>query len=148
MVEPTDSQDAYDYLFHAFELSEKYQLPVLYRVTTRVCHSKCVLNRSREHKELKPTHYERNVKQTVMIPAFARLAHRSLRAKLHEAEEQNNAGFLVEEKTGSPDLGIIATGISYQHALDAAPEASFLKTLVSNTLKTPKTTLWKILILQ
>ena len=45
MFEPADSQECYDFLIRAFEISEAYRRPVLFRVTTRVCHSKCILER-------------------------------------------------------------------------------------------------------
>lgn len=127
MLEPTDSQEAYLYTLRAFEMSEQYHLPVLLRVTTRICHSKCIVERHHATEAPRPTHYERDVKQNVMIPAFARAAHRKLRAKLNELALFNESSDFVEETMNNASLGIIASGIAYQHALDAAPDASFLK---------------------
>jgi indolepyruvate ferredoxin oxidoreductase alpha subunit len=128
MLEPADSQEAYDYTIRAFELAEEYRTPVLLRLTTRVCHSKCALVRRGETIPPRPTHYTKDVKSNVMIPAYARPAHRRLRARLAAIAARNDAaGEFVREIKGSAKLGIVASGISYMHARDAAPEASFLK---------------------
>ena len=126
MLEPSDSQEAYDFTRRAFEISEAYRRPVLLRMTTRVCHSKCVLER-REAVEPKSVKFDKDPKSNVMIPAYARIAHRKLRAALHELEALNEKGEFTRKIAGSPELGIITSGISFQHVRDAAPEASILK---------------------
>jgi indolepyruvate ferredoxin oxidoreductase alpha subunit len=127
MLEPADSQEAYDFTIRALELSEKYRAPVILRVTTRVCHSKCVVTRLDEPTVAPAIGYERDIKQNVMIPAYARIAHKKLRAKLHDIEKFNETSEFVKEINKSDELGIITSGISYAHCLDAAPEASILK---------------------
>ncbi len=125
MLEPADSQEAYDYMMCAFELSEEFHTPVLFRLTTRVCHSKCVVQRHKPVKPVPPIHYVKDVKSNVMIPAYARLAHRRLRARL--AEMTGRALEFVREVKKGTELGIVTSGISFQHCLDAAPDASILK---------------------
>ncbi|MDD3885525.1 MAG: thiamine pyrophosphate-dependent enzyme [Victivallaceae bacterium] len=127
MLEPADSQECYDFLKRAFEISEAYRRPVLFRLTTRVCHSKCVLERGSDRLAPGAGHYERDAKSSVMIPAYARIAHRKLRAALHELEKLNEQGEFTREIRKSADLGVITSGIAYQHVLDAAPDASVLK---------------------
>ena len=129
MFEPSDSQECYDMLFAAFELADKFRSPVLFRMTTRVCHSQCVIERRRMENPQppKPVAFTRDPKSNVMVPAFARLAHRRMRADLQAMREFNEQGGFIVEKTGSAELGIITGGIGYQHVLDAAPEASVLK---------------------
>ncbi|HSQ41551.1 MAG TPA: thiamine pyrophosphate-dependent enzyme [Fibrobacteraceae bacterium] len=134
MFEPADSQDAYDLLRIAFETSECWQIPVLFRLTTRVCHSKSPVQPLAPWGEIPaemsvpaPT-FERNISSRVMMPAFAKPAHRRLRSKLAEIQVWNETeapGLL--EIPGSKSLGIIAAGICVHHAQDAAPEASVLK---------------------
>lgn len=69
MFEPFDSQASYDFTLAAFELSERWRLPVLLRVSTRVCHSKTVVV-PREALPPPPSpHYARDVRGRVMIPA-------------------------------------------------------------------------------
>ncbi len=126
MLEPSDSQECYDFLIRAFELSEAFRRPVLFRITTRVCHSKCLMSR-RGKVEPHATRFDKDPKSNVMIPAYARIAHRKLRAALHEMATLNEKGEFTQEIQGSSELGIITSGISFQHVRDAAPEASVLK---------------------
>lgn len=127
MFEPADSQECYDFTFAAFELAERFRSPVLLRLTTRVCHSKCVFERRFAPREHRTGSFERNPRLNVMVPAFAREAHRRLRADLAKMCELNEEGKYTIRRDGDPALGIITSGISYQHVLDAAPEASVLK---------------------
>lgn len=127
MVEPSDSQEAYDFFLQAVEISEKWQIPVLFRVTTRVCHSRSVVRPGAPVEGLKPPSFVRDVRGRVMIPAYARAAHRRLRQKLAEIAAWNEAGPLNTVFEAGRQLGIIASGVAYAHARDAAPEASVLK---------------------
>lgn len=128
MLEPSDSQEAYDLLFKAFELSECFRMPVLFRLTTRVCHSKCLVKRRETALPPAAGRYVKDVKSNVMIPAYARLAHRKLRAKLAELARLNDeSNEFVREIRHGDALGIITSGICYQHCREAAPEASILK---------------------
>ena len=127
MLEPSDSQEAYDFTAAAIEISERWQTPVLLRLTTRICHSKTVVvRRDLPGPEAAPR-YERDVTARVMIPAYARDAHRRLRAKLDEIAAWAEETDLNREIAGDDALGIIASGIAFQHAREAAPGARFLK---------------------
>jgi len=84
MLEPSDAQESYDFTAAAIALSERWKTPVLLRMVTRVCHSKSVVTpRSLPPPPTAP-HFEHDSKTRVMIPAYARLAHRRLRTKLAE----------------------------------------------------------------
>src|SRR5664279_1146642 len=72
MLEPSDSQEAYDFLWAAIEMSERWKIPVLYRVTTRVCHSYTVVQPRENPGAPKPASFERDIRGRVMIPAYAR----------------------------------------------------------------------------
>ena len=129
MFEPADSQECYDFLCAAFELADKFRSPVLFRMTTRVCHSQCIVERRFAGKPMaeKAASFTRDPKSNVMVPAFAKLAHKRLRADLAAMQKINEAGEFFSVVNGSADLGIITSGISYQHVLDAAPEVSVFK---------------------
>jgi indolepyruvate ferredoxin oxidoreductase alpha subunit len=71
--------------------------------------------------------YTKDAPGHIMMPAFARAAHRELRAKLHEMQKWNEVSGPNKILEGSKSLGIITSGISFQHVRDAAPEASILK---------------------
>jgi indolepyruvate ferredoxin oxidoreductase alpha subunit len=128
MLEPSDSQEAYDFTLLAIEVSERWGLPVLLRLTTRVCHSKTVVRPAGSSLPPKlPAAYARDVRGRVIIPAHARPAHRRLREKLARVLAWNEAEGPNRAIAGDPSLGIITSGISFMHAREAAPGASFLK---------------------
>ena len=127
MLEPSDSQEAYDFFLQAAELSEKWQIPILFRVTTRICHSKSVVRPSLPVEDLKAPSFNRDVRGRVMIPAYARIAHRRLRQKLAEITRWNETSPLNSVHEADRKLGIITSGISWAHVREAAPEASVLK---------------------
>ena len=127
MLEPSDSQEAYDFTLLAIEVSERWSVPVLLRMTTRVCHSKTVLSPRDSIAQPGPATFERDIPGRVMIPAYARPAHRRLRAKLAEIAAWNEASGPYHKCDGSPGLGIVASGIAFMHAREAAPEAAMLK---------------------
>jgi indolepyruvate ferredoxin oxidoreductase, alpha subunit len=126
-LEPADAQEAYDLFFTAIEISERWHLPVLFRMTTRVCHSKSLVLPRAERLAPPAAHWERDVKGRVMIPSNARPAHRRLRAKLLEIASWVESSDLVRHEAGDPKLGIVTSGVAYLHAAEAAPAASFLK---------------------
>src|SRR5512144_2357915 len=69
MLEPSDSQEAYDFLWAAIEMSERWKIPVLFRVTTRVCHSYTLVTPRPEQAPVPgPANFERDIKGRVMIP--------------------------------------------------------------------------------
>jgi indolepyruvate ferredoxin oxidoreductase alpha subunit len=127
MLEPSDSQEAYDFVFAAIDLSERWKVPVLLRVTTRVCHSYTVVKPRPADGALKPASFQRDIRGRVMIPAYARPAHRRLRQKLAEIQAWGETCPLNHIHSGSNSLGIITSGISYMHVREAAPDASVLK---------------------
>ena len=71
ILEPADSQDAYDLTLAAFDISHKWRIPVMLRMTTRVCHSKSILRHRQPRQDAARTHFHRNIPWRVMIPAHA-----------------------------------------------------------------------------
>ena len=140
LFEPADSQEAYDLLRTAFEVSERRQLPVLFRLTTRVSHSKSPVKPRWPVGTTPPDtgaprpEFVRNIAGRVMVPGHARPAHRRLRAKLADLQAWNEAQGPNRVERRSPALGIITSGISYHHVREAAPEASVLKLSLSHPL--------------
>jgi len=133
MLEPSDSQEAYDFTFRAIEMSERWRIPVLLRMTTRVCHSRTVVARRQPTAPSAAPHFNHDIQGRVMIPAYARKAHRRLRAKLAEIKAWNETSGLnvvVEGDSSAPPCpyrGIITAGVSFVHAREAAPAARVLK---------------------
>jgi indolepyruvate ferredoxin oxidoreductase alpha subunit len=141
MVEPSDSQEAYDFFFRAVEISERWRIPVLFRMTTRVCHSKAVVRAGSNGPaaaagigSVPVPHFEHDISGRVMIPANARPAHRRLRAKLAEIAAWGETSPLNRVEAADRRLGIVTSGVSYLHAAEAAPGAGFLKIGLVNPL--------------
>jgi len=126
-LEPSDSQEAYDLTLKGYEISERWGLPVMLRMTTRVCHSKSVVRPDGAVASKATPHFEHDRRGRVMIPGFARPAHRRLRAKLAEVQAWNETSPLNRRMDGDRSLGIITAGVAYVHAREAAPAASMLK---------------------
>jgi len=138
MLEPSDSQEAYDLTLQAVEISERWNIPVLLRMTTRVCHSRTVVELRNSAPPPQVTHFHRDLRGRVMIPAYAREAHRRLRAKLAEIKTWNETCALNRVVEGDQSLGIITSGISYMHVREAAPGAGVLKLAFTHPLPTEK----------
>src|SRR5579862_2432913 len=77
MLEPADSQESYDFTRLAIELSHKWNMPILLRMTTRVCHSSSAV-RPRAQSTGPQPHFAHDIPSRVMIPAYAGPAHRRL----------------------------------------------------------------------
>jgi indolepyruvate ferredoxin oxidoreductase alpha subunit len=129
MLEPSDSQEAYEFTLRALEIAERWHKPVMLRMTTRICHSKTVLRRggARPIPPPRPAVYARNIPGRVMIPGYARPAHKRLRTALAQMAAWNETSGLNRIVEGLPALGIVTSGISYQHVREAAPETRVLK---------------------
>ena len=127
MIEPSDSQEAYDFTAAAIELSERWGTPVLLRLTTRVSHSKSIVRTRALAGPPAPPSFERDIPARVMIPAYARPAHKRLRERLNALRQWNETAPLNRVLEGGGDLGIIASGIAAMHAREAAPQARLLK---------------------
>lgn len=134
MVEPSDSQEAKDYVKTAYEISEKYDTPVLFRITTRIAHSKSLVELgSRVEAGVKP--YVKNTKKYVMIPAHSKVKHVEVEERLKKLREYSNDCPLNKIEWGSNKIGIITSGISYQYAKEVFKDnASYLKIGMSNPL--------------
>jgi indolepyruvate ferredoxin oxidoreductase alpha subunit len=127
MLEPSDSQEAYEFTLRAIEIAERWQAPVLLRMTTRVCHSKTIVRRGAAISAPRAAHFEHDASTRVMIPAYARPAHVRLRKNLSEMAAWNDKEGPNQIIEGLPSLGIIASGVAFQYVREAAPEASVLK---------------------
>ncbi len=131
MLEPSSSQEAYDLFGLAIEMSERWGTPVLFRMTTRICHSKTIV----ELRDLPQTDreigFERDIHKRVMVPAFARPAHRKLRETLKAIAAWNDSEGpnRIHEPSGGGEasLGIITDGITAQHVREAEPGARVLQ---------------------
>lgn len=133
VLEPSDSQEAIDFVKFAFEISEKYDTPVIVRTTTRLSHSQGIVTlNDREEVEDKP--YVRDIVKNVVVPGNAKLRHLVV-------EDRNNslivdsAEFTINSlEYRDKGIGIITSGIPYQYVKEALPNASVLKLGIVNPL--------------
>lgn len=127
MIEPSDSQEAKDFVKTAFEISERFDTVVLFRVTTRISHSKGLVELG-ERVEVGVKPYFKDTKKYVMIPAHARAKHIEVEERLQRLQEYSNNCKLNTIERGSKNIGIITSGISYQYAKEIfGCDASYLK---------------------
>ncbi|MEN8141342.1 MAG: indolepyruvate ferredoxin oxidoreductase subunit alpha [Thermodesulfobacteriota bacterium] len=127
MLEPSDPAEALVMLKEAFELSEKYDTPVILRTTTRLAHVKgmvAVGERAMGSVELK---FEKNPQKFVMLPGHARMRRRVVEERMSALRDfaEEYSGNISEP--GDKKMGIISGGVAYLHAREAFPEAAFLK---------------------
>jgi indolepyruvate ferredoxin oxidoreductase, alpha subunit len=127
MLEPSDSDEARAFTKLAFELSERFDTPVLLRTTTRVSHSKSVVSHGRREKARPAKMPTPKPAKYVMIPGYSEARHDLAEERLEalrtfaEGFEHNTAEY------GDNDIGVVTSGISYQYVKEALPEACVLK---------------------
>jgi len=130
MLEPADSAEAKEYTKLAFELSEKFDTPVLLRLTTRVCHSKGLVELA-DRKEQEPIPYVKNAAKYVATPANGKVLRKKLPARLAAMEAYANTAAVnqpVYGKMGAGSVGVVTSGVAYQYAREVfGPEVSYLK---------------------
>lgn len=134
MVEPADSKECKDYIEKAYQLSEQFDTPVLYRLCTRVSHSQSLVEpKDRMEPELKE--YKKDIAKYVMMPAMAKRKHPIVEKRQSDLAELAETTDLNQVIMGDTKIGIITAGISYQYAREVfGDKASYLKLGLINPL--------------
>jgi len=127
MLEPSDSQEAKDFVAEALLLSEQYDTPVLLRTTTRISHSKGAVAVGPRSASPITKGFTKNIQKYVMIPAFARKRHVEVEKRLAQMEQAANSYTLNKMEIKDTSLGFVTSGICYSYVRDAFPNASILK---------------------
>jgi indolepyruvate ferredoxin oxidoreductase alpha subunit len=127
MFEPSDSQEAKDFIKLGFEVSEKFDTPVMVRSVTRISHAKGIVALQDPVVPPVPIEIKKDTAKYTMLPSFARIRHafieeRFLRLKEFAEQFQGN-----RMEVNDPMIGIISAGISYQYAKEVFPNYSYLK---------------------
>lgn len=127
MLEPSDSAEALAFTKLAYELSEKYDTPVLLKMCTRVSHSQSVVEtQERVVPESKP--YEKNVQKYVMLPANARGRHPIVEQRTLDLTDFAEKTEINRVEMGGKEIGIITASTSYQYVKEVfGDEVSVLK---------------------
>lgn len=127
MLEPSDSQECLDMVKAAFTLSEALDLPVLIRMTTRICHSKSLVETSpREEVEIRS--YQKNVAKTITVPAMARGLRLTLEKRVAKARACSEDSAFNRIEKGDGKIGVITSGVCYYYAKEVfGKTSSYLK---------------------
>lgn len=126
MLEPSDSQEAKEFTILGFEISEDFDTPLLLRLSTRLCHSKTVVELG-ERKEVPVKGYEKDIKKRLVLPAHARLRHIYVEERLKKLSKFSEQFEYNKMEFNDKSIGIISSGIAYQYAKEVLPDASYLK---------------------
>ena len=133
VIEPSDSAEAKDYFKIAFELSEKFDRPFIFRTTTRLAHSQGLVElQDRVVPEDKV--YEKNIQKNVMMPGNAKIRHIEIEKRNLELAEAADTLPINRVEMNDTKIGVITSGIPYQYVKEAMPEASVLKLGMVNPL--------------
>lgn len=138
LLEPSTSQEAKEMLKEAFEISEKYDTPVLYRVTTRLCHSKGIVE-CFDRKEVGIKDYIKDPQKNLTVPAHARIRRIAVEERLKELEEFSNSTPLNYYEINDTKIGIVASGMCYTYAQEVfGKDASYMKLGFTNPMPIEK----------
>ena len=133
VIEPSDSSEAKEFIKTAFELSEKFDRPFIYRTTTRLAHSQCMVELG-ERENIKDRPYEKNIPKYVMMPGNAKRRHVEIEKMNMLLKEAADTLPINKVEMNDTKIGVITSGIPYQYVKEALPDASVLKLGMVNPL--------------
>ena len=127
MLEPSDSQEAKDFVKLAFYISERFDTPVFLRMTTRVSHSKSVVHMENPAPAADKTDMRVNAAKYVMVPMNARVRRVEVEERMQRLQAFAETCPINIMEMNHPEVGIITAGMPYQYAKDVFPHYSYLK---------------------
>ncbi|MDR3225280.1 MAG: indolepyruvate ferredoxin oxidoreductase subunit alpha [Clostridiales Family XIII bacterium] len=128
MLEPSDAAECRAYIIGAYELSERFDTPVLFRMTTRICHSKGIVE-VEDRQDVSVKKYEKRTEKFTMLPVNAKKRHKIREELLAEAEAYaNDCPYNRVEECPDAKIGVITSGVSYQYSREVFGDGvSYLK---------------------
>lgn len=127
MLEPADSQECKDFTLLAFEISERFDTPVMLRTTTRISHSKSIVELGEPVQGLPEAKLVRNAAKLVMLPGNARVRHPLVEERVKKLGEYGANSDINRMEMRSKEIGVITSGVPYQYVREVLPDASTLK---------------------
>ena len=127
ILEPADSQEALDFLRLGLELSEQFTTPVILRTTTCVSHSRTLVSTGPRVATGRQIRFEKDPPRFVPIPLWARQMRVKVEDRMHRLAEMANSTSANRIEWRDRTLGIVTSGVTYQHVRDIFPQASVLK---------------------
>ncbi|MZP29701.1 indolepyruvate ferredoxin oxidoreductase subunit alpha [Heliobacterium undosum] len=137
MLEPSDSQEAKDMVKLALDMSERFDTPVLLRITTRIAHSQSLVELG-EPMERAVEPYKKDAKKYVMIPAYARTRRLFIEERDKQLADFSETVEVNRVEMRDPSFGIVTSGVSYQYVREAFPDASVLRLGMTHPLPKEK----------
>ena len=135
LFEPSDSQEAYDMTIAAFEVSEEFHVPAFIRLTTRTSHASSLVDLGDFNpKRREPIPYEKNIRQRLPVPMFARGHRLAAQQRTADMEAASVISPLNRIEKGRADFGFITSAVAYQYVKEIFPEYSILKLGWTNPL--------------
>ncbi|MBU3964542.1 indolepyruvate ferredoxin oxidoreductase subunit alpha [Patescibacteria group bacterium] len=121
ILEPSDSQECKDFTKIAFNLSEKFEIPVILRLTTRVAHQSSIVKLGKIEKADRKVGFKKDYKKFVTMPPRVLEMHQELLDKISKIrkESEQSAINLIDDSSVSAKIGIITSGVSYLHTKEA-----------------------------
>lgn len=126
MLEPSDSQESKDMVLTGYEISEIFDTPVMFRMTTRISHSKGIVELQEPIKGTNKK-YVKDSSKYVMVPSNARARHLVIEERLDKLRNFSEETLLNFVENNGSKVGIISSGVSYQYAKDVVPDFDYLK---------------------
>jgi len=136
VIEPSDSAEAKEFVKFAFDISEKYDTPVMLRTTTRLSHSQGIVELEERFEPI-DIPYEKNIAKNVMMPGNAIKRHPVVEAREKQMAIDGEDFPVNRIEMNDTKIGVITSGIPYQYVKEALPNASVLKLGVVNPLPRP-----------
>lgn len=133
LLEPSDSGEAKEFIKIAYDISEKYDTPVILRTTTKLSHSQSAVELC-ERNDIPDKTYERNVKKYVMMPGSAIGRHVVVEKRENDLQRDCSSFSFNKVEYSDKKIGFITSGIPYQYVKEAFPNASVLKLGIINPL--------------
>ncbi len=126
LLEPSSSQEAKDFLIEGYTISEMFDTPVMLRLTTRISHSKGIVECC-EWKTPEVTGYQKDIAKYVMMPVFAIERHKVVEERLEKLREYAESTLMNRVEIRSTSLGVVTASVSYQYVREVLLDASVLK---------------------
>jgi len=127
LLEPSSSQEAKDFVVLGIQVSEQYKTPVILRTTTRVSHSRSLVELQERTANPKTIGLEKNPPRFVPVPLWGRIMRRKVEERMGQLKEAASASPANRIESRDRSLGIVTHSIAYQYVREVWPEASVLK---------------------
>jgi indolepyruvate ferredoxin oxidoreductase alpha subunit len=127
MLEPSDSMECKEFTLLAYRISEEYDTPVMLRTTTRISHSKSIVELAEPVQGLPEPKLVKNAAKLVMLPGNARVRHPLVEERIRKLAEYGASLEINRVEMRDTKIGVITSGVCYQYVREVLPDASTLK---------------------